>query len=114
MRANIFSSVIEQLRGGQAECEMDEALAALCAACEESGKAGSMTLTLKVKPNGRSGQFVFGDDIKVKAPELAKGDTLLFQDELGNLTRSDPKQLRIDLKRVPAEIRELKTATTKE
>ncbi len=102
VRPDHFVTTINHLRGGEAQADLSEALEALCEACEETGKPGTLILEIKVKSNGRSGQFVITDKMTLKAPELAKGDTLLFTDEYGNLQREDPRKKKLELKHVPA------------
>lgn len=74
----------------------------LVLACDKTGKVGSLTMTLKLKP-GKGGQMEISDDLKVKLPEFERGTTLMFPTPEGNLTREDPRQLKIDgLKSVDA------------
>lgn len=90
-----FCDTLEQIRYGELIKELSRELNALTRACSETGKAGTMSLTLKLKP-GKSGQIELADTVVVKAPEFERGSTLMFATPEFNLQREDPRQLRID------------------
>lgn len=98
-----FSQFLIEQRGGGLHGEVSEKLQTLVAAVAEHGKAGTLTLTISVKPvEGNLGQYVVSDDVKVKAPEPARGASLFFADDVGNLSRSDPRQPELPLREVPS------------
>lgn len=98
-----FSQFLIEQRAGGLHSEVSEKLQTLVAAVAEHGKAGALTLTISVKPvDGSVGQYVVSDDVKVKAPEPARGASLFFADDVGNLSRSDPRQPELPLREVPA------------
>ncbi len=100
-RPDLFSHTLNLLRGGEAQAELSERLDELIQACADTGKPGTLALTLKVKPNGKSGQYVLTDQIAAKTPQYPRADTLLFEDADGNLTREDPRQKKLELKSAP-------------
>lgn len=104
-RPDLFTATVNILRAGSCQEELSEALSDAVEAARETGKQAIVTLTLKIKPEGRSGQYVVHDDIKRKLPALDKGGTLLFGTPEGNLQRQDPRQTALNLKRVPDEER---------
>ena len=77
--------------------EATEALNDLVHATTETGKAGSITLTIKMKPiGGKTGQMELDTDVKVKLPTPTKGRTILFTTPDNNLQRTDPRQQTLD------------------
>ena len=77
--------------------EATEALNDLVHATTETGKAGSLTLTIKMKPiGGKAGQMELETDVKAKLPTPTKGKTILFTTPDNNLQRQDPRQQTLD------------------
>ena len=99
-RPDLFTHAVQLLRGGEAQLELSEQLSKLIETCAETGLLGQIVLTIKVKPNGRNGQYILTDSIAVKSPKFQRADTILFEDADGNLTREDPRQQKMEL-RVP-------------
>lgn len=103
-----FAAVLQEVRGGAAHVELSDSFAALVAACVEHGKPGSMALTVKVKPN-KDGVTVFiSDHITVKKPLGERAETIFFTDDVGNVSRRDPRQIELPLRdasRPPADTR---------
>lgn len=94
--------LVEQRRGGL-HGELSDRLQEVVAAVAEHQKPGSLTLTLKIKPAEKGiGQYVVTDEIRAKAPEGARGASLFFADDHGNLSRDDPRQPELPLREVPA------------
>lgn len=103
-----FSDTLCALRFGTLTDDLSEALHELTERCTNTGKAGTLTLQLTLKP-GKSGQIEVIDDIKVKLPKEEKGTTLMFATPEGNLQREDPRQLALEgLRSVDMETGELK------
>ena len=90
-----FSDTLAQLRFGELSDELSDQLNALTTACSETGKAGTLTLSIKIKP-GKAGQMEIEDDVKVKMPQLPRGSTLMFATPEGNLQRENPKQMSLE------------------
>ena len=99
VRSDLFLDVCRNVRHGDLVKELSEELAAAVQAAEASHKVGSITLTLKVKPNGR-GQMVIADNYDSKKPRPDAPVSLMFNDVHGNLSRRDPNQGDLALKRV--------------
>jgi hypothetical protein len=77
--------------------EATEALNDLVHATTETGKAGSLTLTIKMKPiGGKAGQMELETDVKAKLPTPTRGKTILFTTPDNNLSRQDPRQQTLD------------------
>jgi len=94
-----FNDVMAEIAGGRAHDELTDKLMQLAAEVQELESPGTLTLTLKLKPNGES-QFEIHHDIKVKPPEPRRPKTIMFLDGHGSLTRRDPNQPDLPLRDV--------------
>lgn len=82
---------------GRAHDELTEGLHEVIAAVKETGKAGSVTLVIKVDPDKKAtGIFRISDNVTIKAPKHDRGARIYFADKSGNLTRSDPNQPELE------------------
>lgn len=90
-----FTDTLRQVRFGELQDELAEKLNELTKLVSETGKVGTMKLTLKLKP-GNSGQIEIIDDIAVTAPKPNKGSSIFFATPEGNLQREDPRQMNLD------------------
>jgi hypothetical protein len=86
-----FMDTVNNLRHGKTAVELTEAMAALVKACYDTGKAGELTLRLRVAP-GRSGQVEISDLVSTKLPTFERGTSLFFVTDDNNLSRNDPRQ----------------------
>ncbi len=74
--------------------ELAEALAGVVTAVQDTGKAGSVTLTITVKPLADDAQIIqVFDQIKTNRPEHDRKGSLAYPDGEGNLSRTDPNSL---------------------
>jgi hypothetical protein len=105
-----FRDILGELNNGELETDLSLDFAALIRTVRGRGVAGEITLTLKVKPNGPT--VLISADYKAKEPPKPRGESLFFDDEAGNLTRSNKKQTTLNLREVPQDpptpIREVK------
>lgn len=90
-----FTDTLVALRWGTLHDELTEELNNLVKKCGDTGKVGTLSLTLKLKP-GSGGQIEVIDDIKVTAPKETKGTSIMFATVEHNLTREDPRQQSIE------------------
>jgi hypothetical protein len=95
MGQRLFTDTISQLRYGTLLDELTSELNTLVTKCESTGKAGELVLKIKLKP-GSGGQIEVSDDLVVKSPKEPRGTTIMFSTPEGNLTREDPRQLKIE------------------
>lgn len=95
-----FAAVLQEQRQGGLHSELSEQLAELVAAVAAHGKAGSLTVTLNVKPAEMPGAIVVSDDVKSKVPQPDKPASLFYSDDHGNLSRRDPRQPELPLRKV--------------
>nr|MDP9102228.1 hypothetical protein [Actinomycetota bacterium] len=89
-----FAAFLTQQNKGALHTDLSEAFHALLAAVKDTGKAGTLTLQVKVKPAGKgdSERVLISDTCVLKAPRPDARESLFFLDDAGNPTRSDPRQ----------------------
>ncbi len=92
-----FTDILSDIRNGDVIAELTEQLRDVVTRVRETGRPGSLTLTLKVKnaSKGAGAALVIEDDVKVKLPTAERGTTVLFATEDGQLQRNDPRQPRL-------------------
>lgn len=83
-----FADWLALQRKGTLAAELAEGLADLNRAVVETGKAGTLTLTIAVKSNGDDVSVTITDKVAVKLPEADRGKSIFFVDEHGNAERS--------------------------
>lgn len=86
-----FAEFLVKQRAGSLNVEAAERLAEVVAAVAETGKDGSMTLTIKVSRN-KAGALEVTDKVVAKIPDFGRVPTLWWADDDGNLVRRDPNQ----------------------
>lgn len=88
-----ITDVLREYRNGRLADVASQRLAELVQAVDETNKAGTLTITFKVKPEkGGGSQKTIACDVKSKIPELDLPEAVFFSDEHGNLHRADPQQ----------------------
>lgn len=89
-----FAVFLQQQRRGLLHGELSDALHDLLAAVKDTGKPGSLTLQIKVKPaaKGNAEQVLVSDLVVAKKPAVERPESIFFLDDSGNLSRSDPRQ----------------------
>ena len=92
-RLPAFEAFLITQRKGELMAELSEQLTTLTCAVRDVNRAGSITLTIKIKPDesGRN-TFLVTDDVKVKIPQFARGVSLFFATVAGRLVRENPTQ----------------------
>ena len=94
-----FLDFLRDHRHGVTHDELSDALQDVVAAVHDTGKSGSLTLTITVKPTNSEALDV-SDIIKTKLPQLPKSSSLFFVSPENNLVRDDPKQHRLELQEI--------------
>lgn len=91
------SFLLEQARGKTHE-ELSRALQDLTKKVMETGKKGSLTLTLAVSllDKDPANGLRVDDEIKLKLPEHDRPASMYFPTQDGNLSRRDPRQMSFD------------------
>lgn len=97
-----FGEFLQQQRRGALHGELSEALHELLAAVKDTGKAGALTIQIKVKPaaKGNAEQVLISDLVKTTKPAVERPESIFFLDDAGNLSRSDPRQTELPLREV--------------
>ena len=95
-----FQDLLREHRGGLIHDEISEALADLVAAVTDEGKAGSITVTFKIKPMGKGEGLEVSADIKSKPPAKTPGVSIFFATPENSLVREDPRQKSMDLREI--------------
>lgn len=88
-----ITDVLREVRRGVAVEHATRLLSEVVRAVDETGKAGSLTLVIKVKPDkgGGNGKGI-SVEVKAKKPEPEIPEAIFFSDEDGDLHRNDPMQ----------------------
>ena len=99
-----FSQQMAFLNKGMLDDELTEELAELVKKVRETGKSGTLTLTLKVGMLNRRDENAvkITPAVKTRLPEMAPFETIMFSTADGDLLRDDPQQRNLDLEVVPA------------
>lgn len=88
-----FMDLLKNQRRGELLAEASEKLVEVVAAVRDTGKGGSVTITITVKPDDSArNTFKVGDDVKAKVPTFSRGVSLYFANHQGRLVREDPRQ----------------------
>jgi hypothetical protein len=94
-----FADFLREQSHGTTHDELSEALHTLVARVQDTGKKGSLTLTIGVErlKGGRSDNaLIVSDSIKLNLPEHDRDTSLFFATADGNLSRDDPRQLTFE------------------
>lgn len=106
-----FTDVLNQLRAGETAEELTARYSDLTTKCADSGRAGTITLVISLKP-GKAGQIEVFDEIKVKEPKQERSATLMFATPEGSLQREDPRQRELPgLRKVDTDTGEIRTVS---
>lgn len=113
MLTRTFPDTLNALRFGTLSDELTKELQALTQKCADTGRGGTITLTLSLKP-GKGGQMEVFDDIKIKSPKEERGSSIMFATPEGNLQREDPRQRTLEgLRTVDQETGEIRRVASK-
>lgn len=96
-----IAEVLRDLTGGQTYDVLNSALTDVVQGVLDTHKTGSITLTLKIKPNGEN-SVIITDEVKAKVPERSRGESVFYATAGGNLVREDPRQPDLPLRAVAA------------
>jgi hypothetical protein len=96
-RIRPFADFLREHGRGRTHDELGEALHTLIARVKDTGKKGSVTLTVVVEPMKKDDRMVVvGDKIAIKLPEHDRPAGVWFVGLDGNLQRDDPDQLSFE------------------
>lgn len=86
-----FDQFIRDLSEGATNSELSDALWDLIDRVQDTGKSGTLTLTVNVGFDGQ-GRVQVKDNVSLKLPEFSRPTTAFFVDKTGNPSRRDPNQ----------------------
>lgn len=92
-----FAAVLQALQQGKTHRELSDKLQDLVGAVKETGRAGTLTLKLKVSPSKVGGALEIDDTVTTSIPEPKRDASLFFVDRNNNLVRDNPAQTELDL-----------------
>lgn len=99
----LITDILRDIRKGRPVEEATQALADVVRAVDETGKDGSVTITLKVKAAKHGGpEKTIICDVKAKKPIAEIAPAIFFSDADGDLHRSDPNQEEMGFEDVKA------------
>lgn len=89
-----LNALFQSLRGGAMMVDLAEALTSVVAAVSDTGKKGTLTLEIEVKPatTNKNNALVFADEIKIKFPKPERDQTIMFANANMVLSRRDSSQ----------------------
>ena len=100
--SKLFIQTLAEINAGKLVEELTDQLAELVQHCSATGKVGSLTLKLKLKPaKGSAAVIHLEHDVSVKIPEFERPADFFFVGKGNDLLREDPRQQKLDLKAVP-------------
>lgn len=90
-----FTELLQTIRDGDCEEDLDKAMAILVEGVRKTGKAGEITLKLKLNVSGDD-KMVVSDDITLKEPKKTVAATLFFVAPGNALSKRHPYQKSLD------------------
>lgn len=95
----LITDILRDIRRGAPVEEATMVLADVVRAVDETGKEGSVTITLKVKPAKHGGpEKTIIAEVKAKKPIAEIAPAVFFSDAEGDLHRVDPRQEEMELR----------------
>lgn len=91
----MFIETLEEVGDGETLFRLDKLLKEVTAAVTETGKAGSVTLKITLKPNGEQGVNVI-PDASSKLPQKPLRAGFFYTHGEGTLSRRHPTQMDIE------------------
>lgn len=114
MATRPITDTLRHIGGGVFIDTASDKMAELVNAVDSTGKAGKLTLEVKVKKATRGGAMHITGTMKLTKPAEEPMEAMLFATPEGNLVTDDPHQQKLDLKSVEpakdAQPSQLKTA----
>lgn len=92
----LFSNQIDMIEGGSLDRDMGSAVKEVLQAVTSVRAAGTITMTLKIKPEGVD-QVMVESKIVAKPPVLPRGKSIMWVDKDFSLIDVDPTQMALEL-----------------
>lgn len=88
-----FASILHSLNKGKVHTQLGEELRAIVAAVKDTGKTGTITLRLDVKPmTGDEDGVLIAARIGSKVPQFDPSTSVFYADDHNNLSRTPVRQ----------------------
>jgi len=102
MNSNSFLHTLQRHRSGGLLDDASARLAEVVAAVRQTGKPGSVTVKLEIKPaQVGADAVVLTDEIKAKVPRMQATASFWFATDDGALVTTDPRQRELEFTPVP-------------
>lgn len=99
---NPYQHTLQEIENGSLVADLDDKLSELIGKVKERGKAGSITVSLKIKPLDTDAESVsVVASVKVAEPTKAERASIFFTTEENSLVRNNPRQQEMKLEPVP-------------
>ncbi len=98
--SNAFLQVKQTHDGGMVCDELADAMRECVEAVGHTGKAASLSISVKFTPAAKGAYGVVFSKPKTKVPEMERQGSIWYVDEAGHLTRNDPRQRELPLRTV--------------
>ena len=92
--------LFQEHRAGATHEEISDAIRDVVAAVTDEQKAGTITITISIKPLGKGDGLAVGIETKAKPPKQTVGTSVFFADATNNLQRHDPRQQSMELREI--------------
>jgi hypothetical protein len=99
-----FADFLREQSEGHTQAALSEALRELAARVVATGKAGTLTLIVKLEPVNDSDVLAVSDEIRLKLPDYTRKASLMFTDRDGNLIGNNPNQLGFTVDQTTGEV----------
>lgn len=94
-----FANVLEEMNRGRTAKDIDHALKQVLDSCADLGRAGELTIKLKVLPTKRNLNEVTAT-ITTKLPQEKAEPSIFFFNDRNELVRDDPRQKELPFPQV--------------
>lgn len=102
----LITDILREIRKGRPVEEATAALADVVKAVDDTGKPGSVTIVLTVKPAKHGGpEKTLIAEVKSKKPIADIAPAVFFSDDDGDLFRVDPRQEEMELREADPTVR---------
>lgn len=100
MSNKAFALTLQELREGRVHAEISQLFGELITQVQHTGKAGDITLKLKVKPMSRGDvdKVTISHTIATNLPKPERGEDVFYLTEDCELSRNHPRQSNLDLR----------------
>lgn len=93
---------LREHRHGATHDELSDKLRDLVAAVNDTGKGGTLTFAIHIKPSERGGALIVTDDVKLSAPKPERSSSIFYASPENHLVRVDPRQQTLELREIAA------------